>query len=307
MQDLDLSIRQWRQHWAGDTLNRSDLDELEDHLRQHAEPLMAKGISADDAVWVAARHVGAPAAVIAEYDSGNPVRVWSKRLQWMVWGFLAVTLLQQLVAFGVNLSSLVVAWAGASDIAILITAYVALAMGQVVFIALIIEMARGGQWVRRLPVEFIKRIDARRAWGTVVALLAAFTTYLFVRRVLPLDYAAPPSFPTFPEQLGAGLWVHWLLIAVFSFTAWSLMRKPSSHRLPVWMRWINYATTIITAASAYIAISLLASMPTVQLYRTISSESFGKITQYYAWQAWALPAVMFLILAILHRKRVSAA
>ncbi|MEM7627384.1 MAG: hypothetical protein AAF333_17450 [Planctomycetota bacterium] len=307
MQDLEHAIDQWREQWAGEILSRPDLDELEDHLRQHAGPLLAKGLSADDAVWVAARHVGAPAAVIAEFDSANPTRVCRKRLHWMVLGYLSVTLIQTLVTFTVNLSSLLTAWTGASDTAVLVTAYVALALGQVVFIATLVEMARGGRWVRRLPVGIFKRIDFRQAWGIAVALLALFTAYLFIRRTLPLDYAAPPLFPTFPEQLGAGLWLHWILIVVFSFTAWSLIRKPVAHRPPLWMRWINYATAVTTAASVYIAFSLLAVIPTIHLYRVVSSESIGRITQYYAWRAWALPAVMFLILAILHRRRISTA
>ncbi|MEM1095621.1 MAG: permease prefix domain 1-containing protein, partial [Bacteroidota bacterium] len=73
--DLDAAVAIWRQTYAHrDVFSPDDLDELENHLRDHFEARCAAGSSPEAAFVEARRHVGDGLHTALEYDK---VR-WSK-------------------------------------------------------------------------------------------------------------------------------------------------------------------------------------------------------------------------------------
>ena len=94
MFDLDVQRRAWRDALLGENaLGPDEVDELEDQLLSELETLTPLGLSEEEAFWVAAKRVGDHSALATEFGKVNCKAVWSKRAQWMLAGYLAVTLL----------------------------------------------------------------------------------------------------------------------------------------------------------------------------------------------------------------------
>ena len=71
--DLNVAIRSWRENLAGATaLSHASLDELESHLRDSAVSLEKTGLSAEEAFLVAARRIGPPTRLEAEFSKVEP-------------------------------------------------------------------------------------------------------------------------------------------------------------------------------------------------------------------------------------------
>jgi hypothetical protein len=87
---LNEAIRLWRQELAGArTMHRSDLDELEAHLRDAIGELTQTGLSAEETFLVARRRLGPSSGLSAEFAKVNWQEVWLTRVLWMVGGVLA--------------------------------------------------------------------------------------------------------------------------------------------------------------------------------------------------------------------------
>jgi hypothetical protein len=84
---LNEAIRLWRQELAGArTMHRSDLDELEAHLRDAIGELTQTGLSAEETFLVARRRLGPSSGLSAEFAKVNWQEVWLTRVLWMVGG-----------------------------------------------------------------------------------------------------------------------------------------------------------------------------------------------------------------------------
>jgi hypothetical protein len=93
MFDLTSRIRQWRQDLAQrEAFLPADLDELEGHVRDSVERLTSSGLSEEDAFVVALHRLGHAEALTREYAKSNGAIVWSRRLLWMLVGYLVVPL-----------------------------------------------------------------------------------------------------------------------------------------------------------------------------------------------------------------------
>ena len=100
MFDLSQQITQWRQSLGqSESIVRSDLDELESHLRDQIDHLALSGLSAEEAFWVAQRRIGNTANLPDEFAKVNGSAIFRRRLQWMLIGVLTYLLI-------LNLSSL---------------------------------------------------------------------------------------------------------------------------------------------------------------------------------------------------------
>ena len=90
MSDVEKRIEQWRVDLAGsELLGRSDVRELESHLREEMEHLKAAGLSPEEAFLVARRRLGDLAALEEEFAKVGPHRRLTSRLSWMATGVLA--------------------------------------------------------------------------------------------------------------------------------------------------------------------------------------------------------------------------
>jgi hypothetical protein len=94
MFDLNQQIAQWRQSLGqSESLVRSDLDELESHLRDQIEHLSASGLSAEEAFLVAQHRIGDAKNLPGEFAKVNGSAIFRRRLQWMLAGVLAYLLI----------------------------------------------------------------------------------------------------------------------------------------------------------------------------------------------------------------------
>jgi hypothetical protein len=107
--DLNKAIDRWRQQQSqSGTLNRSDLDELESHLRDSVGNLESGGLAAEEAWLVAHHRFGAAEKVEQEYAKVHPARVWSHRVIWMIAGFTLIKLIFSLGQMGSQIAALAV-------------------------------------------------------------------------------------------------------------------------------------------------------------------------------------------------------
>ena len=102
MFDLTRRIRQWREGLAQrEAFRPTDLDELEGHVRDSVERLASSGLSEEEAFLLALHRLGRADALSVEFSKSNGAIVWSRRLLWMLVGYLVIPLL---LAIGVLLA-----------------------------------------------------------------------------------------------------------------------------------------------------------------------------------------------------------
>jgi hypothetical protein len=82
---------------AGEAMGGCDLDELEDHLRDGIDARVARGFSAEEAFVVARHDLGSGVALEAEFGKINRSRTRSRRLLWMIAGYLGINFLISLI------------------------------------------------------------------------------------------------------------------------------------------------------------------------------------------------------------------
>lgn len=76
---LDTQIDLWRVHMERrSTVNSTDVDELEDHLRGHVEALTAAGLTEDEAFLVAVKRLGNQDDIAREFARENSKRLWKQ-------------------------------------------------------------------------------------------------------------------------------------------------------------------------------------------------------------------------------------
>jgi cellulose synthase/poly-beta-1,6-N-acetylglucosamine synthase-like glycosyltransferase len=97
MFNLDEHIGAWRQRLLErDTVGPTEVDELEDHLRQEATQLSRRGLTDQEAFHVATMRLGAVEALDNEYSKVVGPALLVRRLQWMLIGYLSFTTLNQM-------------------------------------------------------------------------------------------------------------------------------------------------------------------------------------------------------------------
>ena len=104
--DLNNAIHRWRENLATSPAFRAEnLDELEAHLRDSVGALVAKGLSEEEAWWVAQRRTGSANLLNQEYSVINAEHVWLERLIWMVAGFVLIGWLSTVTGVLTDLST----------------------------------------------------------------------------------------------------------------------------------------------------------------------------------------------------------
>ena len=94
MFDLNEAINHWRAALGHQpNFRSSDLDELEDHLREEITALEAGGLTPEEAFLIASRRLGKPEDLDGEFAIADPERRRSFRLSWMITGALGLVFL----------------------------------------------------------------------------------------------------------------------------------------------------------------------------------------------------------------------
>ncbi len=94
MFDLDKAISQWRASLSAQpSFRNSDLDELEDHLREEFAALKSSDLTEEEAFLISSRRLGTPEELSGEFAIADPKQRRGFRLSWMITGALALVFL----------------------------------------------------------------------------------------------------------------------------------------------------------------------------------------------------------------------
>lgn len=106
--ELEQKLNEWLQSMTPrEEFTRADLAEMEGHLRDSWEELRRRGLSGEEAFWLASRRLGNADELGGEFEKVNSTHQMTCRLLWMVGGFLAISLLLLLSRLFGSLSLLV--------------------------------------------------------------------------------------------------------------------------------------------------------------------------------------------------------
>lgn len=98
MSDVEQQIERWRDDLAGsELLRQSDVNELENHLREEMAHWETRGLSDEEAFLVARQRLGDTATLEEEFAKVHPGRRVSNRLYWMILGVLSYCVLAPLL------------------------------------------------------------------------------------------------------------------------------------------------------------------------------------------------------------------
>ena len=88
--DLTAALENWRAELAAQpNLTDEVRRELETHLRDTLAGFQQRGLTDEEAFWLARRRVGQPAQLSEEFVKADPAAVWRKRLFWITLAFFA--------------------------------------------------------------------------------------------------------------------------------------------------------------------------------------------------------------------------
>jgi hypothetical protein len=96
--DLTAARERWRQALAArEAITAERARELETHLDDVSAELRTRGLSAEEAFWVAAHRLGDPLTLGEQFATADPAPVWRNRVFWIALGILLNLFAQPLV------------------------------------------------------------------------------------------------------------------------------------------------------------------------------------------------------------------
>lgn len=91
--DLNTAFENWRNELAAQPeLSSDDRRELEKHLSDSMAELRQRGLSEEEAFWLARRRIGQPQELAEEFEKAEPLRAWRERAFWAAASVLAFLL-----------------------------------------------------------------------------------------------------------------------------------------------------------------------------------------------------------------------
>jgi hypothetical protein len=174
---LDDRIQMWRETMRQrEALQVDDIEELESHLRDELPRLAAAGLSEDEAFVIATGRLGQGDDLAAEFSKVNGASIWARRVQWMLVGYLAMTVVWLCVGGLAELCALVPVLcgldnAGRAACAIQVAGNV-LGFGAVIFAALVAAGGHGASfWQTARRIQAASRSKLGVAMIVIAVLL----------------------------------------------------------------------------------------------------------------------------------------
>ncbi len=109
---LDDQLNKWRQNLLNDSqFKNTDIDELENHLKEQIQDFIETGLSEDEAFLLSAYRIGDTKSLSNEFKKINPFEIWRKRLIYMLIGAISFVLIEKIgniiyhftLSIGINL------------------------------------------------------------------------------------------------------------------------------------------------------------------------------------------------------------
>lgn len=230
MFNLNDEIGKWRSNLAeSQTLETSDIDELESHLREEIEQLVTAKLSQQEAFWVARHRLGDAASLAEEFAKINASVLWRKRFFWAAAGLLGYVVATY-IAKCASAGFVVLAWlAGVKGYAL---GTVDTVSQVVFFLAVIFILYEIGRRKVRQGALFCKVADS--AWGKFVlfASVLVITTAVMAARFLVPATVARASIKEWGEMaiFRAYTGLVWMIIVPLILLVVVIYLRPSRLR-----------------------------------------------------------------------------
>ena len=110
MFDLNNAISSWRMNLSEkQTFAKSDIDEMETHLREEIDSLTSSNLSEQEAFLVATHRLGDTDSLAAEFAKVNTSILWRNRLFWILAGLLSYIVVKYITGIA-STGFVVLAW-----------------------------------------------------------------------------------------------------------------------------------------------------------------------------------------------------
>lgn len=140
MFELESALRDWTARFdRTEAMRRSDIEELEQHVRDSLAVLTASGLSEEEAFLIATHRVGPAVKIEREFHKANGSHVWGRRMLWMLSGYLLFTVSQLTISAIATFSQAIIAFVGGSGTTI---GYAAIAVTAFCWLALAVWICR---------------------------------------------------------------------------------------------------------------------------------------------------------------------
>ena len=223
--DLAAELSRWRHSLsAHEAITPERACELESHLRDEIAALQAKGLSAEEAFWVAACRLGTIPSLSGEFTAADPSGVWRNRIFWMAVGLLAAQVAQTVMMVlggGLVWLSAMHGWPRLGNgVAWLVPLFSLGAM------LIFIRGLTAGRWPRlsRLLEAFCSR-QGRFPWKflllAALPLVGLFILSLYIFTLGPGHFVRPG-----PMLLGPALFILWPFVLAFLAAAYAPKHLP---------------------------------------------------------------------------------
>ena len=137
MFDLDQRMNEWRKRLLeSNVYSSADIEELEAHILDALNDLQSKGLSQEEAFWVAVNRVGDVESLNREFRKVNQGLIWRRRIIWLLAGYFIIRVIGYMVGIVPSLVLLLGSIGGAKA-SVMIVANVIITicfMGGVVFL-----------------------------------------------------------------------------------------------------------------------------------------------------------------------------
>lgn len=184
---LEERVARWRERLDGmASLRSSDIEELEQHVRDSIASLTASGLSDEEAFIIATHRIGEPDVLAREFAYVNRGHMWSQRMFWMVAGVVGYLGCRLVIGAIASLGGLAVFRAGGDGVSIGYAAATVTCLGWAL-VAVWLYRVRNADSPKPLFLKFSTSMISLGVTGILMlAVLARFASDRLLVQFLPM-------------------------------------------------------------------------------------------------------------------------
>lgn len=204
-----------------ESFQTTDIEELEDLVLEKTEGLKEKGLTDEEAFWVAIHQVGDPDSLNGEYRKVNLKSIWKKRLFWLFGGYVLFTILHWLIK--IPSSFLYSFWKLDSiQTGSLNTYFILDSILKVLFMAALAVLVFSDRFKNFIENKVFSRKKTRKMKPFHLALLFSplvvilgFYTFNYVQFFIDMSLFRPPQTHMLLTTLFDNIWWYFIFVIFF--------------------------------------------------------------------------------------------
>ena len=184
---LEARVARWRERLSRmESLRSSDIEELEQHVRDSIASLTSSGLSDEEAFIIATHRVGEPDVLEREFACVNRGHMWSQRMFWMVAGVVGYLACRLVIGAIASIGGLAVVRAGGNGMSMGYAAATIACLGWAL-VAVSLYRLRDADSRKPLFPKFSARMISAGVIGILtIAVLARFASDWVLVQFLPV-------------------------------------------------------------------------------------------------------------------------